>query len=78
MCEINLFEARYCENRLCDTRPRADRCETRPRATQGEALLIFDEVTASQNIMVIMVHWSPGITKEHGNTIIFININTIL
>jgi len=40
---------------------------------QGEALLIVIEVTASQNIMVIMVLWSCGITKEHCNTIILIS-----
>jgi len=32
--------------------------------------LIIDDVTASQNIMAIIVHWSRGITKEHGDTII--------
>jgi len=37
------------------------------------ALLIIDEVTASQNIMAIMVHWSRGITKEHGNALILIS-----
>jgi len=41
--------------------------------TPRGVFFIIREVTASQNITAIMVHWSRNITKEHGNTIILIS-----